>query len=102
MNRSQTRIAQPNRQDSIVLAALRSGVHVQVGKASTWEGAHALWTVLDADLGTVNGRGSNPHTIKGAPVQFYRVRQGSHEFGTVETVPVNRVARNARVVRKGK
>lgn len=86
-------------EQAIVLAALDNGVHVQVGNPSNREGAHALWTVLDADLGTAHGRGRNPHTIGGRDVRFYRVREGSHEFGNIAKVSVNRVARNARKAR---
>lgn len=86
-------------EQAIVLAALDTGAHVQVGNPSNRAGAHALWTVLDADLGTSHGRGRNPHTIGGQAVRFYRVREGSHEFGRIAQVPVNRVARNARKAR---
>lgn len=103
MFKSQTPINRKPAQDSIVLACLASGVHVQVGAPQTSEGAHALFGILDDNL---NGykrdrygylRGPFPgaqqqHTILGASVRFYRVRQGSHEFGSIAQVPVNRIA----------
>ena len=101
MFRSQTPINTAPRQDAIVLACLASGVHVQVGAPQTSEGAHTLFAILDDNL---NGYGRTkqgayvrnaepvPHTILGAPVKFYRVRQGTHEFGSIAQVPVNRVA----------
>lgn len=104
MSRSITLIPRQPEQ-AIVLACVEGGRHIQVGAPSNREGAHALFTVLDDEL---NGYGRNergryvrtgsgrPHRIDGRQVKFYRVREGSHEFGTIDTVPVNRVARKAR------
>lgn len=90
---------------AIVLARLTNGRHVQVGAPASREGAHALFTTLDSEQsGFVRDRhgrlrldnnAKRPHFIGGVGVSFYRVREGSHEFGNVETVPVGRIARRA-------
>jgi hypothetical protein len=104
MFRSQTPInANEPRRDSIVIASLKSGIHVQVGNASTAEAAFALHTVLDqAHSGyrrDVQGGLTAPepgsqqrHTILGAEVGAYRVRQAHHEFGSITKVPLSRIA----------
>jgi hypothetical protein len=85
---------------AVVLARMSDGRHVQVGPPSNTEGARALHEILDFDQ---NGyerdrwgrmvRSGTPrtHSIKGEVVHFYRVREGSHEFGSVEQVPVGHV-----------
>lgn len=89
---------------AIVLAAMESGRHIQVGAPQSREGAHALHTVLDSEQSGYRRDRITPlrigtpreHRIGGEVVRFYRVREGSHEFGRVQAVPVGRIAREPR------
>jgi hypothetical protein len=98
---SQTPI-NPRPQDVAVLARLRNGAHVMIGAPATVEGATALYTLLDEHQTgyyrdrrgrlRFDGKRAHRHTIFGSEVAFYRMRQGTHEFGKIDQVPVNRVA----------
>lgn len=88
----------------VVLAAMAGGSHVQVGAAGSYNGAHALFNILDGDQsgfkrderGAQRAGAGRLHSIHGEPVRFYRVRESSaiklsQEFGPVERVPVGHV-----------
>lgn len=70
---------------TILLAAMQSGEHIQVGPERNWNDGYDAWSAADADLRTPHGRGERMHAIQGEPVRFYRLReQGPHlaaEFG---------------------
>jgi hypothetical protein len=87
---------------AIVLANVGGNRHVQVGAPSDREAAHTLHEILDFDQNgysrdrtgrMVKTGPGRTHSIKGEPVRFYRVREGEHEFGAIEQVPVNHVRR---------
>jgi len=83
---------------TILLAAMHSGDHIQIGKATTHDAAYAAWEAHDADLKAPHGRGQRMHAIGGEPVRFYRLRQDNPiDITPVRTVPVRYVRKTGFV-----
>lgn len=85
--------------DTVLLARLVTGEHVQVGKACHRDDAHAHFEHLDSQVSgfyRVNGRlrftaPVKRHFLGGVEVSFYRLRQVEHEFGSVRKFPVSAI-----------
>lgn len=86
---------------TILLAAMQSGQHIQVGQPfNSWHDAHDAWTAADGDLRAPHGRGERMHAIQGEPVRFYRLRETTfggniaaefgHDVPTVRKTDVRR------------
>ena len=85
---------------TVLLAKLADGRHVQVGRVRSHDAAYALFERLDSQISGFSRDGqdslrwaapSKQHYIDGQPVNFYRLRQQDHEFGTVPSYPVSAV-----------
>lgn len=72
------------RQPTVLLAAMQSGAHIQVGPVREYNEAHDAFDALDChntgwtrdeDGRLVGGGKRHLHAIKGEPVKFYRLRE---------------------------